>query len=170
MLIRPNNYAFLDAQNLYRGVKSQGWEIDYRRFRRYLREKYYVEQAIVFIGYVRTNQRIYDYLVSCGFRLVFKPTVVIYEGTIETVKGNIDAELVLHAAAIEYKHYDQAVIVTGDGDFACLVEFLEEKGKLCRLLVPSKTYSRLLRKFRNKISGIGDFKDTIKARNVRSVD
>jgi uncharacterized LabA/DUF88 family protein len=170
MMIRLNNYAFLDAQNLYQGVKSQGWKIDYRKFRRYLREKYFVKQAFIFIGHIQNNQRVYDYLASCGFRMVFKPTVFIREGTVETVKGNVDAELVLHAAAIEYENYDQAVIITGDGDFACLMEFLEEKGKLCRILVPSKSYSRLLRKFRNRISEIGDFKDTIKARNVRSVD
>jgi uncharacterized LabA/DUF88 family protein len=170
MTIRLDNYAFIDAQNLYQGVKSQGWEIDYRKFRRYLREKYCVTQAFTFIGYVQGNQRIYDYLASCGYRIVFKPTVVIHEGTTETVKGNVDAELVLHSAAIEYENYDQAVIITGDGDFACLVEFLVENGKLCRILVPSRTYSRLLRQFRDRITEIGNFKNTIKARNVRSVD
>ena len=33
-----------------------------------------------------------------------------------TVKGNVDAELVLHTM-IEYKHFDKAIIVSGDGDF-----------------------------------------------------
>jgi len=31
---------------------------------------------------------------------------------------------VLYAAAIEYSNYDKAVIVSGDGDFYCLHEFL----------------------------------------------
>jgi uncharacterized LabA/DUF88 family protein len=45
------------------------------------------------------------------------------------VKGNVDAELVLHAM-IEYPNYDKALIVTGDGDFFCLVEYLIKQDKL----------------------------------------
>lgn len=40
---RQNNYAFIDSQNLYLGVKSQGWKIDYDRFFVYLKDKYLVE-------------------------------------------------------------------------------------------------------------------------------
>ncbi|MFH0795793.1 MAG: NYN domain-containing protein [Candidatus Omnitrophota bacterium] len=59
---------------------------------------------------------------------------------------NCDAELVLQAM-IEYHNYHQAVIVSGDGDFACLVKYLSEKGKLRNLLVPnSLKYSALLKK------------------------
>lgn len=38
-------------------------------------------------------------------------------------KGNVDAELVLQAM-IEYPNYERAIIVTGDGDFGCLVRYL----------------------------------------------
>lgn len=62
--------------------------------------------------------------------MIFKPTVRYFENGKEAVKGNADAELVLHAAAIEYSNYDKALIVSGDGDFACLIYFLAEKGKL----------------------------------------
>ena len=62
------------------------------------------------------------------------------------VKGNVDAELVLHAM-IEYDNFDQAVIVTGDGDFYCLIEYLRNQGKLFALLVPNFfKYSGLLKK------------------------
>lgn len=74
---------------------------------------------------------------------MFKPTLELPDGT---VKGNVDAELVLHAM-IHVKHYDKAIIVTGDGDFHCLVEYLAGIDKLLKLLVPSKHYSSLLRKF-----------------------
>lgn len=46
-------------------------------------------------------------------------------------KGNVDAELVLQAM-IDYRDYERAVIVTSDGDFACLVRYLYEEGKLER--------------------------------------
>lgn len=48
-------------------------------------------------------------------------------------KGNVDAELVLQAM-IDYRDYERAVIVTSDGDFACLVRYLYEEGKLERVL------------------------------------
>src|SRR5712664_769372 len=38
-------------------------------------------------------------------------------------KANVDAELVLQAM-LDYPHYERAVIVTNDGDFACLVRHL----------------------------------------------
>ena len=64
------------------------------------------------------------------------------------MKGNVDAELVLHSAAIEYDNYDEAIIISGDGDFACLVEYLKEKRKLEMLVVPNEfKYSALLKRF-----------------------
>ncbi len=37
---KQNNFAFIDSQNLNLGVKSQGWNLDFFRFRRFLRDKY----------------------------------------------------------------------------------------------------------------------------------
>ena len=112
-----NNYAFIDSQNLNLGVKSQGWKLDFARFRKYLKERYGVEKAFLFIGFVEGNQSLYTYLQESGYICIFKPTLVYKDGTI---KGNCDAELVLHTM-IEYPNYEKAVIVSGDGDFFCLV-------------------------------------------------
>ncbi len=76
--------------------------------------------------------------------MIFKPTLSLPGGK---VKGNIDAELVLHAM-IEYSNYNKAAIVTGDGDFHCLIEYLKKQGKLERLIIPNRyKFSSLLRKF-----------------------
>ena len=49
---------------------------------------------------------------------------------------------------LSYENYDKAVIVSGDGDFRCLHEFLNEKGKLLRIIIPNeKSQSSLLRPF-----------------------
>ncbi len=144
-----NTYAFIDSQNLNLGVQSQGWKLDWRKFRQYLRNKYGVSKAYLFIGQVAGNESLYAYLQECGYILIFKPTLYRKaEGNI-IIKGNVDAELVLHAM-IQYKNYHRALIVTGDGDFHCLIEYLEEKGKLLKILAPSKHYSSLLRKFNQK--------------------
>jgi uncharacterized LabA/DUF88 family protein len=124
-----------------------GWRLDYKKFRLYLKNKYGVEKAFLFIGMVEGNQSLYTELQTAGFILVFKPTVRYFENGKETVKGNVDAELVLHASAIEYDNYEKAVIVSGDGDFACLVEYLVKKEKLLKLIAPSAKYSQLLSQF-----------------------
>lgn len=69
-----------------------------------------------------------------------------------TTKGNVDAELVLYAAAKLIDEYDYAVVVSGDGDFKCLYDYLESKGKLGKVLVPNKQkYSKLLKPLIEKI-------------------
>ena len=86
-----------------------------------------------------------------GYIVIFKPTLEYKkDGEVHT-KGNVDAELVLHAM-IEYPNYDKAIIVSGDGDFYCLVEYLVKQDKLLKLIAPNwNNYSSLLRKFVPKI-------------------
>lgn len=143
---KENNYAFIDSQNLNLSIRNQAWRLDFKRFRVYLEEKYHVKKAFLFIGYIPENQSLYLNLQKDGFILVFKPTLVVSD---KKIKGNVDAELVLHTM-IEYPHYDQAVIVTGDGDFHCLVDYLAKHHKLKCLMVPNqKAYSRLLKRVKN---------------------
>lgn len=70
-----SNYAFIDIQNLNLGVRSSGWQIDYRKFRLYLKNKFNVTQAFMFIGLVSNNQKLYTALQQAGFVLIFKSTV-----------------------------------------------------------------------------------------------
>lgn len=140
-------YAFIDSQNLNLGVRSLGWKLDWRKFRQYLRNKYSVTNAYLFIGYKAGNEALYTNLQQMGYVVILKPTMELPD---KTVKGNVDAELVLHTM-IQYPNYDKAIIVSGDGDFHCLVEYLEEQGKLFHILAPNKHYSSLLRKYNNYI-------------------
>jgi uncharacterized LabA/DUF88 family protein len=137
-----NNFAFIDSQNLNLSIQSLRWKVDYKRFRVYLKEKYGVSKAFLFIGYIEGNNGLYQMLQEAGFICIFKPTLVYKDGR---TKGNVDAELVLHAM-IEYKNYDKAVLVTGDGDFHCLVTHLIKKEKLKAVIIPNKNkFSALLK-------------------------
>jgi len=155
-----NNYAFIDSQNLNLGVKSQGWDLDFSRFRQFLKDKYGVEKAYLFIGFVPGNQMLYTELQKAGYICIFKPTLEIKENGKIRVKGNVDAELVLHAM-IEYPNYQKAVIVSGDGDFYCLIEYLVKQNKLRKIIVPNTRFSSLLRKFSNFIVNIQLFKEKL---------
>src|SRR3989338_9619013 len=126
MISKENNFAFIDSQNLNLNIRNQGWILDFARFRVYLKEKYFVTTAFLFIGYVEQNKKMYDFLERAGYICVFKPTLEYKDGS---TKGNCDAELVLQTM-IEFKNYDKAVIVSGDGDFHCLVKYLLDQKKL----------------------------------------
>ncbi len=144
---QENNYAFIDSQNLNLAIRDQGWVLDFAKFRRYLQEKYSVTKAFLFIGYLEDNKSFYDYLQQIGYICIFKPTLRYKDGK---VKGNCDAELVLQAM-IEYHNFDRAVIVSGDGDFYCLVDYLNKQEKLLKLLVPNgEKYSKLLKRLPRK--------------------
>ncbi len=160
------NYAFIDSQNLNLGIESSGWELDYRKFRLYLKNKYNVSEAYLFIGHLDGNEALYTRLQKSGFILVFKPTLEIKKDGKTTVKGNVDAELVLHAM-IEFNNYEKAVIVSGDGDFHCLIEYLVEKNKLYRLLTPNLKYSSLLRKFHQYIARLDLQRNKLELRKTK---
>jgi uncharacterized LabA/DUF88 family protein len=155
-MVKPQeNYAFIDSQNLNLSIREQGWILDFRKFRIYLADKYGVTKAFIFIGYVPQNQDLYTNLQKDGYILVFKPTLSLPDGS---VKGNVDAELVLHAM-IEYRNYDKALIVTGDGDFYCLVDYLAKNDKLAKLLIPNgNKFSSLYRKLMPHIMFVSDLK------------
>ena len=155
------NYAFIDSQNLNLGVRSLGWQVDYKKFRLYLKNKHGVDKAFIFIGLVDNNQELYTQLQASGFILVFKPTVQYFENGKQTVKGNVDAELVLHSAAIEYSNYEKAIIVSSDGDFACLLEFLQDNNKLLRVLTPNSQYSKLLKPYSKYIVELSKLKNSL---------
>lgn len=148
-------YAFIDSNNLYQGLikdipkrNYKGWRLDFKKFRIYLANKYGVQKAFLFIGYIEENNRMYEKLKKDGYILIFKPTVPFLEEGTKKLKGNVDAELVLQAM-IEYPNYDKAIIVAGDGDYKCLVQYLFEKNKLHSIFIPNqKQYSSLLLPFK----------------------
>jgi uncharacterized LabA/DUF88 family protein len=141
-------YAFIDSQNLNLGIIDQGWKLDFKKFYIYLRDKYNVDKAFIFIGFMKENLDLYRFLQSMGYILIFKP-VVKYDSTnkFRFIKGNVDAELVLQSM-IEYNNYYQAIIISGDGDFYCLIKYLLKQHKLFKIIAPDwNNYSSLLKKF-----------------------
>ena len=150
-------YAFIDSQNLNLGTSKdlfkkgiqiyKGWKLDNKKFYQFLSDKFRVTKTFLFIGYLDQNKNLYKFLESIGYTLIFKPTVKDGHGK---PKGNVDAELVLHSAAIEFENYDKAIIVSGDGDFRCLHEYLKKYKKLEKIIIPNQfSESSLLREFQN---------------------
>lgn len=137
-----NNFAFIDIQNVTLGTRELGWRLDWRKFFLYLKEKYDVTKAFIFIGYIGRNKYFYDFLRSCGYILIFKP--VICAG--DTIKANCDGDMLMFAVS-RCHNFNKAVIVTSDGDFYSTVRLLYRRQKLAVVLSPNaQKCSRLLRK------------------------
>lgn len=165
MQSKENNFAYIDGNNLYRGVKDSGWKIDFFRFRKWLTDKYGVNRAYYFIGLIPKEKDMYEALQKVGFTLIFKE--VVYDGDGKP-KGNCDADLVLRAVRDVYENScEKLVLVTSDGDYESLVKFLQEKSKLKIILSPSiqKKCSILLKRTSAPITYLNDVKSKISLNN-----
>jgi uncharacterized LabA/DUF88 family protein len=137
---------YIDGNNLYRGAKELNFDIDYKKLRGWLRQKYNANVIYLFIGLVTDRLKFYEHLQECGYILIFKQTVSVGG----SIKGNCDAELVLKVTSDFYtKAFDKCVIVSGDGDFGCLVEFLRNNSVLERIIAPDKNKCSILLKNKN---------------------
>ena len=167
---KPNNYAYIDGANLHNGVKQLGWEFDYGRFRVWLREKYSVSQAYLFLGLVPKFKSLYTHLQELGFTLVFKEVTYGENGK---VKGNCDADIVVRVMKDAYENnFDRAILVSSDGDYSSLVAFLMEKKKIQVVLSPyaTKRCSILLKRTGVSIAYISDQKTVLEAQNEKTPD
>jgi len=168
----PRVYAFIDSQNLNIGTQKFGWKMNWARFRQFLTEQYGVEKAFMFIGYIPENEDLYEKMHEAGYMVVLKPTFDVTKPRPEgdkadekdedrekdkPVKGNIDADLVLWAMK-EMSSYHKAIVVSGDGDFYSLIEYLEGKGRLLHLLTPSGHYSQLYNPYEKYIVRLDQFR------------
>ncbi|TSC91220.1 MAG: Uncharacterized protein CEN90_602 [Parcubacteria group bacterium Licking1014_17] len=160
--IAENNFAYIDGANLHKGIKSLGWELDFKKFRIWLEEKYFVKTAYLFIGLVLKNKNLYTYLQESGYVLVYKE--ITYDGS-GKVKGNCDADLVLKATVDYYeKRFNKAVLVASDGDYAGLVKFLSDRKSLMAILSPAlpPKCSILLKRTGAKIAYLDDQRSMLK--------
>ncbi len=165
-----NNFAYIDGANLHKGLEVFNWQLDYERFRIWLKEKYKVERAYIFIGLIPKYKDLYKYLQESGFTLIFKETVYDNNGK---PKGNCDADLVLQVVCDAYENnFNKAIIVSSDGDYSSLVKFLQEKDKLKVILSPSGVdkCSVLLKKTNAPIAYINDQKSILEVKNEKTPD
>jgi uncharacterized LabA/DUF88 family protein len=174
---KPNVYAFIDSQNLNVGTQKFGWKMNWVKFRQFLEKEYGVTKAFMFIGYIPENESLYEQMHEAGYMVVLKPTFDMTRPRPEQIegagnekeeerhiKGNVDAELVLWAMK-EMSNYQKAIIVSGDGDFYSLVEYLEGKGRLLNLLTPSGHYSQLYNRYENYVVRLDKFRKQLEYRD-----
>lgn len=148
MYKKENNYAFIDGQNLYMSTAKSDtpWKINLSRFRIYLQKKYQVEKAYYFLGFSQEqNNDLYKKIKDAGFILIFKEHS---SGMFGKKKGNVDSDIIFSIMKKLYKiePFNKIVLVSGDGDYKMIVDFLIEEDKLCKILFPNKQFASSLYK------------------------
>jgi uncharacterized LabA/DUF88 family protein len=148
---KPNNYAFIDGQNLHLGTAEAKWSIDYKKFRIYLKDKYKVQEAYYFFGFVSEDQQeLYNNLQRAGFIVIFKEHKESFVGK---KKGNVDTDIVFEMMrSIIDEKFNKIILVSGDGDYKKIVDYLIKKDKFEKILFPnikfaSSLYKNLTNKF-----------------------
>jgi uncharacterized LabA/DUF88 family protein len=153
------NVAFVDGQNLHMGTTKadKPWRVDLSRFRVYLQQKYAVDQAYYFLGFTQDNrQDLYDSIQKAGFILHFREHSSVMLGK---KKGNVDTDIVFLVMKMLYRResFDKIVLVSGDGDYRMMVDFLIEEDRFKKILFPdqkrsSSLYKKIDLKYRADLS------------------
>ena len=153
---KENNIEFIDGQNLHLWTTSEKWNIDFKRFRIYLKDKYKVNEVYYFLWFLSEDQQeLYTKLQKSGFILIFREHS---SDLIGKKKGNVDVDIVFEIMRriIDEKDFDKIVLVSGDWDYIKLVKYLIEKWLFKKILFPSAKYSSLYKQikteYRNNLS------------------
>ncbi len=155
-----NNLAFIDGQNLHLGTMEDNWKIDHSKFRVYLKDKYQVTEAYYVLGYItEAEQDLYNNLQKAGFVVTFKehsPRLIAKK------KGNVDTDIVFEVMKnlLDNKNFNKIVLVSGDGDYKKLVDYLIKKDKFKKILFPNKKFASSL--YNNLGSELFDYLENIK--------
>jgi len=153
---KENNIAYIDGANLHNGIRTLGFELDYKKFRIWLKDKFNISTAYIFLGNIQKYNNLYTHLQENGFILIFKE--VIYDNNGKP-KGNCDADLVLKVTQDYYENnFNKTLLISSDGDYASLVSFLISKDKILGVLSPAnqKKCSILIKRTSVKIFYIND--------------
>ena len=147
MMKKGNNIAFIDAQNLLMGTREENWEVDHKRFRIYLRDKYRINRAYYFLGCLETRLNpLYTKLQEAGFILQFRDHLPLMTGR---KKGNVDSDIVfsmMQKLIDEGEEFDRMVLVSGDGDYKKVVDYMIQKERFIKILFPNRIFASSLYK------------------------
>ena len=140
-----SNIAFVDGQNLYLGTKEDGWKVDLVKFRIYLKEKYKVNEAYYFLGYVSdAEEDLYSNLQKAGFIIVFKEH---HLSSVGKKKGNVDSDIIFEMMKnLVDNNFEKIILISGDGDYKKVVDYLIKKNKFEKIIFPNKKFASSLYK------------------------
>ena len=140
--MKSKNFAFIDWQNLYLWTNQENWNIDYKKFRIFLKDKYQVSEAYYYLWFLdEWEQELYSKLQKAGFIIVFREH---NKNMKWKKKWNVDVDIVFDIMKniVENEDFDKIVLVSWDWDYIRMVKYLISKDLLLKILFPSSKYSK----------------------------
>src|SRR5215217_9700824 len=118
---------FIDGNNLFHAARSVGVEIDYAKLLNFLRGESPLLRAFFYTGVDERAERQQGFLLWMrrnGYRVVQKELKTFPDGT---KKANLDVEIAVDMLSL-VGHYDTAMLVSGDEDFAYAINVIAYRG------------------------------------------
>lgn len=145
--IKGRVYVFIDAANILYSQQTLHWRIDYKKLKEYFEKECDVRAIYFYTGRVGDNHKqgtFLDKLRSLGYQVRAKEVKRIKTGRNSYEwKGNLDGELIIDALK-NSKDFDTCILMSGDSDFASLVDELKRQGKRVIIMSSKSHISREL--------------------------
>lgn len=146
---KENNIAFIDWQNLHLWITSENWQIDLKKFRIFLRDKFQIEEAYYFLWFISDEeQELYNCLQKAWFIVSFREHSAALKWK---KKWNVDVDIVFEIMKklVEKDEFNQIVLVSWDWDYKKVVDYLIRKNLLKKIIFPNWKHSSLYNKLWN---------------------
>ena len=161
---------FIDGSNLYATAKTLGFDIDYKRLLGYFRKRSRLIRAFYYTALLDDAEYspikpLIDWLDYNGYRVVTKPAKEYTDAMgRRKVKGNMDIELAIDVMQLAGE-LDHVVLFSGDGDFRCLVEAMQRRGRKVSVVSTVSTQPPMiaddLRRQTDQFIDLADLRDEI---------
>jgi len=160
-------YVFIDASNIIYGASGHGWKMDFKKLAHYLKTRYNAVRLFYYAGLDSDNKkqlRFYEKLQEFGYELRLVPVKIFRDGH---KKADVDSKMTFEI--MKYlEDYEQAVVMTGDGDFYWVLEYLlEEKRKVKLLAHISSTAKELKQLFKENFTGMHTIRDLVSMEKIK---
>ena len=139
--VKGRIYVFIDSANILYSQRTLGWRVDYQKLREYLEKECDLRGLYFYTGKIgkdHKQRRFLEKMINYGYQVKSKEVKMIkIAPNIYERKGDLDAELIIDALK-NIDNFDTCILMSGDSDFAPLVDELKTKGK--RVIVVSSKH------------------------------
>jgi len=163
-------FAFIDATNIIYGAGGAGWKVDFKKLISYLKGRYQALKVLYYGGVDFNNQKqlnFYKKLKSFGYKLRLVPVKTFKDGR---KKADVDSRMTFEIMLL-LNQYNNAIFMTGDGDFYWVFEYLIKTKNNVRLFAHrSSTAKELKQLFKVNFTDLKFIKRIIERKQKNAVD
>lgn len=164
--VKGKVYVFIDAANIFYTQRTLGWRISYERLKEYFQKEYadYLGKMFVYTATDSTRpqqKKFIDMLEINGYIVRTKEVkrIRVAKG-VYAWKGDFDVELAMDALD-HLQEYDTAMLLSGDSDFAPIVQRMKEQKKNVIVMSAKHHISRELIQLASKYINLKKLRDRI---------